>query len=108
MPEVSWPFAVEIRNGIMAPIIEADEVYWKETFLSHLLWAKKISRFELADARHAAQETFLRAVGHPKGEEMLLPLAALAADHADALAEKFQEQQQPQTIFSSFEIEVSK
>lgn len=102
-----WPFAIEIRNNVAAPIVEADEIYWKETLLSRSLWAKKISPFELADARQAASEAFLRAVGHPKGEEMLLPLASLAADHADALQEKFQEQQQPQTVFTSFEIEVA-
>lgn len=107
MPEVSWPFAVEIRNNVAAPLIEADEVYWKETLLSRTLWSRKISRVELADARQAAQESFLRAVGHPSGEEMLLPLASLAADHADALHERFLEQQNPQTIFTSFEIEVA-
>jgi hypothetical protein len=102
----AWPYAIEFRNGIMAPIIEADEIYWSETLLSRTLWAKKISRFELADAKSAAQESFLRAIGHPRGEEMLLPLASLAAEHADSLQEKFAEQQQPQTIFASFEIEV--
>lgn len=68
---------------------------------SRTLYAKRISCFQLADAKSAAQEMQLKAIFDASG--MLQPIADMLIAEADLLQERFTEMQQPQTIFKTYE-----
>ena len=65
------------------------------------LYAKRVSPFQLADAKSAAQEMQLKAIFDASG--VLQPIADMLIAEADLLQERFTEMQQPQTIFKTYE-----
>lgn len=68
---------------------------------SRALYAKRITRVQIADAKSAAQEMQLKAIFDASG--MLQPIADMLIAEADLLQERFTEMQQPQTIFKTYE-----
>ena len=68
---------------------------------SRALYAKRITRVQIADAKSAAQEMQLKAIFDSTG--MLQPIADMLIAEADLLQERFAEMQQPQTVFKNYE-----
>lgn len=68
---------------------------------SRALYAKRISEFQIADAKSAAQEMQIKAFFDASG--MLQPIADMLIAEADLLQERLTEMQQPQTIFKTYE-----
>ncbi len=68
---------------------------------SRALYAKRITRVQIADAKSAAQEMQLKAIFDATG--MLQPIADMLIAEADILQERFTEMQNPQTIFKAYE-----
>lgn len=68
---------------------------------SRALYAKRITEFQIADAKSAAQEMQIKAFFDASG--MLQPIADMLIAEADLLQERFTEMQQPQTIFKTYE-----
>lgn len=68
---------------------------------SRALYAKRVSPFQLADAKSAAQEMQLKAIFDATG--MLQPIADMLIAEADLLQERFTEMQNPQTVFKTYE-----
>ena len=68
---------------------------------SRALYAKRITQFQIADAKSAAQEMQIKAFFDASG--MLQPIADMLIAEADLLQERFNEMQNPQTIFKTYE-----
>lgn len=68
---------------------------------SRALYSKRITEFQIADAKSAAQEMQLKAIFDATG--MLQPIADMLIAEADLLQECFAEMQNPQTVFKTYE-----